>query len=125
VRRATAQQLVKHRADRVDVGARVDLLAARLLRRHVGRRAEHRALRGRHRIGRFRQSTVERGLLGAHPLREPPVDDDGLAERAEQHVAGLQIAMDNATCVRVGHRFGDGEDPRDERESRFERRRIA
>ena len=45
-RRPPREHVVEDRADRVDVGALVDGLAGRLLRRHVRRRAEHLAGRG-------------------------------------------------------------------------------
>ena len=40
VGRPAREQMVEDGAQRIDVGARVDLLAARLLRRHVARRAQ-------------------------------------------------------------------------------------
>ncbi len=49
-------------------------------------------------------------------LGESPVDDDSIAESAEQDVARLQVAMDDAGPVRVGDRLGDGDDPREERQ---------
>ena len=58
-------------------------------------------------------------------LREPPIDDHGLAELADQHVARLEIAMDDALAVRVRHRVGDREHARQQREPVLERLRVA
>ena len=44
-RRAPGQHLVEHASECPDVGAVVDRLATRLLRTHVGRRAEHASVR--------------------------------------------------------------------------------
>ena len=40
-------------------------------------------------------------------LREPPVEDLDLAERADHDVGGLQVAVDDAAAVRVGDRAAD------------------
>ena len=45
-RRLAVQKLVKNHPERVDVGARIDLLALDLLRRHIRRRADHAARGG-------------------------------------------------------------------------------
>ena len=56
----------------------------------------------RARVARF-------GCARAQILRQAPVDDDGLAERADQDVAGLEVAVDDALIVRVGDRLGGGD----------------
>jgi len=57
-------------------------------------------------------------------LREPPVDDDGLAELADQHVAGLQIAMDDPPRMRVPQRLGQREDVRQQGQAILEGARL-
>ena len=49
-------------------------------------------------------------------LGQAPVDQDRLAEAADQHVGRLQVAVDDALAVRVGHRLGDGDDVGQERQ---------
>ena len=92
------QHLEQHAAEREEVGARVRFEPFDLLRSHVLERAENGALRGdarrrrrRHRAGagdrrrvRFREAEVEQ-------LR---------ARLRQHHVAGLQIAMDDASAMR-------------------------
>jgi hypothetical protein len=46
---------------------------------------------------------------------QPPVDDDGLAERPDQHVGWLEVAVDDAVVVRVGEGLGRGDQVRQER----------
>ena len=79
---------------------------------------------GRRRASR-RQRRRRRSLERAELLREPPVDHDGLAERADEHVRRLEIAVDDALAVRVRERVGDGDDVRQEREPLLERRPRA
>ena len=43
-------------------------------------------------------------------LREPPVDHDGLAELADEHVLRLEIAVDDLARVRVCERLGHRDD---------------
>ena len=110
VRRRAREHVVEHRAERVDVGALVDRLAARLLRRHVRRRADHRAGERSRPSTRRRRGTAPStspASRRAQILREPPVDHDGLAELADEHVRRLEIAVDDALAVRVRERVGD------------------
>ena len=92
-REPPGQKLEQDDAHRVEIAAAVDGVAAPLLGRHVVRRAAHdaRARDG----GRLRV-----GLQ----LREPEVHDlhevSAAAERLEDHVLGLQIAMHDAQVVR-------------------------
>ena len=92
------EQPVEQEAERVDVGAHVDLVrvAAELLGRRPVQRPDELA----------RRRVAERGLaLGHDLLREAEVEDARVAGRVDQHVAGLQVAMDHALQVRVLDRF--------------------
>ena len=99
--------LVEHRAEREDVGARVGLLALDLLRRHVLKRAEDRALA-------VSGAACVGSVVGAPAPRRPPrrrfreAEVEQLRAGLRQHdVAGLQIAMDDAVPVRLVERVGD------------------
>jgi hypothetical protein len=84
-RRPPDDHLVQHQAQRVDVARRRRRLAAGLLGGHVARRAARRRL-----VGRDRRDAE----VGEH---DPPVARD-------QHVVGLEIAVDDADRVRGGQR---------------------
>ena len=47
----------------------------------------------------------------ADDLGEAPVDHQRLAERAQEDVAGLQIAVDHAPAVGIGDGVADGDEP--------------
>ncbi len=92
-----------------DVGARVDRLAARLLWRHVGRRAEDDS-RLSHRGGRDRRGVVGLGLEAwglVERFGETKVQHLHRAVLTQLDVRGLEIAMDDALLVRRFERFGD------------------
>ena len=94
-RRAAARHLERDAAERVEVGAPVDLRrVAPLLGRHVRRRA-HRARRARRdageRTGQLRDAEVED--LDAFAARQLAIGD-------EEDVVGLEIAMRDAGVVR-------------------------
>ena len=84
---APGDQLVGDDPERVQVGARPGLLAARLLGRQVGGGAEHRADLG------------DAGLLGR--LGDAEVGELDLALARAQQVAGLDVAVDHAVAVGV------------------------
>ena len=97
------QHLVQDHAEREDVGALVDVgvIPGRLLRRHVLRRAEQRAVLGldRQRAGDLRDAEVEQ--LG--DLDHAAVD----LGRDQEDVSRLEIAMDHAGAVRGGQPRAD------------------
>ena len=85
--RATGDELVEHRAEGVEVVARVGGPAEGLLRGHVCRRADDHALDG------------EPGVRSQ--IREPEVAELHRALGGEPDVRGLQVAMDDATVMGV------------------------
>ena len=101
------EQLEQAHAQRPDVRALVHDVAGGLLGAHVGGGAEHRAHCGGADAGQHR---VPVRLLGDHRPREAPVHHLRLAERAEQDVVGLQVAVDDAAVVGVGHRLAGAEE---------------
>ena len=80
------EHLVEHAPERVDVGARVDGLALRLLGREVRGGADHR--RGLRRRG-----------VALHP-RDAEVHHLHLAGARDHHVRGLDVAVHDAVRVR-------------------------
>ena len=90
IRRVAGQQLVGQRAEPVDVIGRVRRLAAQLLR---ARRERRQALAERIPLRRERRA-------GDAEVRKLHA-----AARIEQHVAWLQIPMDDAALVRVLERL--------------------
>ena len=98
-RHAPDEHLVQHDAERIDVAAAIDRVGREdLLGRHVLGRAGHRVADGR---------AVARG----QDARDAEVDhldvilDVELAH--EQHVVGLEVAMDDVGLVRGVERGGD------------------
>jgi hypothetical protein len=98
-RRSARHHLVEHRAERVEVAARLGRTAERLLRRHVRDRADDHALE--------RQA---RAIAGD---REAEVAELRRAVGHEPHVGRLDVAVDDAAGVRVLERatqlVGDAE----------------
>ena len=81
-------------AQRVDVGAAVQGLPARLFRGEVLRRAHDHV-----RAGLFH--------VAAHGARDPEIGDDRVAVLVEEDVVGLDVAVDHPFPVREGERGGD------------------
>ena len=106
-RAAAGEHLVEHDAEREDVGAVIDGLAAHLLGRHVAHRAEHRArARQRTRMGEQGRLGLNRGArLGQ--LGEAEVEDLDAAVARDEDVVRLQVAVDDALLVRGGQAPGD------------------
>ena len=96
-RRRAGQQLVEQYAQRIDVGAGVDVevIELRLFRRHVERRAQHRLVRGVQRP--LRQRLV-------HRLGQAEVDHLGhrpVVVGRDEDVRGLQVAVNDALLMGV------------------------
>ncbi len=83
----SAEHVIEEAAELVDVGALVPVRAVRLLGRHVGGRPDRLAAPGHDR------AVVE--------LREPEVDDVGVAVRSDEDVVGLEVPVKDALLVRV------------------------
>ncbi|MEZ5977883.1 MAG: hypothetical protein R3F34_06675 [Planctomycetota bacterium] len=99
----SGQQLVEQHAERVHVGARVDvdLAEARLLGRHVLRRADDLAELG------VRRRPAQ---LAPHRLRDPEVDhlrDRRAVDLLHEDVRRFEVAVDHALAVRVLHGEAD------------------
>jgi hypothetical protein len=87
--RLADEHLVRHHAERVDVGAVVGgWIGRRLLRRHVGRCAQRDAGAGQ----------VRRRGGVAHRFGDTEVRNQGVAARQED-VLRLDVAMDDAVLV--------------------------
>ncbi len=84
--------LVQGRAQRVQIGARIQLGAGRLLRRHERRRAEQRA------------GPRDDGRVVVRHAGDAEVAQHQSAALGHQHVARLDVAVDHAGPVRVGQR---------------------
>ena len=82
------------------IGAEVEGPSGRLLRRHVGDRAEHGA---RCRVRRGRSAVGER----ANELGEPEVEDLHESVARDHHVLRFEIAMHDPSLVRGGETVGD------------------
>ena len=89
---------VEKAAERVEVGPRVDRLAADLLRRHV-----------RDRAAAERDGVEEVAPDRLVPLREPEVDDDGPAIVADDDVPRREVAMDEAIRMEARERVADAD----------------
>jgi hypothetical protein len=113
-----SQHLEQDDAERENVGAIVDLLAERLLRRQIGERPRHPGRSRRHgRPGPPRRSRgpgirgPDRGVSACGtargPRRQPEVEDLGVPLGGHDDVVGLEVAVDQACGVRVGQRIRD------------------
>ena len=91
---AAGEQFVQHRAQRVQVGACVDAAGLQLLRRLVVRRAGDHAFQRR-----------QRGMV--RHARDAEVQHLGLVAPRQEDVGRLDVAMHDATRMRVGQRIGD------------------
>jgi hypothetical protein len=105
---APGRHLVEDHAEREDVGAVVDRLPLRLLRRHVGDGAEKLALP---RQCVFTAAILLCSISGclAGRLREAEVEDLDLLLAAHQDVGWLEVAVHDATLVRDSEGIGQGD----------------
>ena len=87
-RHPATQQLIRHDAKRVQIGAMIDGGAFEHLRRHVRRSTEH-------------QASIEPRPRGGHSKVEH-LDD---ARAGEEHIAGFEIEVHDLSTVNVGQRL--------------------
>src|SRR5204862_1942055 len=95
-RAASRGYLVQHDAERKQVAARVQLLAARLLGGHVRHRAEGRAGTGDLVVGGGRELRLARALPRLLQLGQSKVEDFGFATPSHEDVGRLDVAVDDA-----------------------------
>ena len=84
-RRLSGDHLVKHDAQRPDVTAAVGLLSSRLLRRHVG--------------GRAQDSTAVRQPAVIRDNCQAEIHDLGVASCREQDISRCDVSVDDAVIV--------------------------
>ena len=101
-RGAARGHLVEDRAKTKNIGARVEVFAASLLRRHVSDGADGRAGIREHRVAQWRRiqagsgaESFERQVFGG-VLGEAEVENFGLAARGDENIRGLDVAMNNS-----------------------------
>ncbi len=104
-RQPAGQHLVEHHAQREQVRARIGGPPERLLRRHVGHRAEHRP---GHRVVGDGDGDIRRSVLPRlHELRQAEVEHFHLAARVDDDVGALDVAMNDAAAVCLDQRVPD------------------
>ena len=104
VGRRAGEQLAQDAAERVDVAARVDVerLARDVLGAHVRERSQD--------LAGACLDEAEREGLRVERTREPEVDDLEPPFRVDEHVAGLQVAVDDALLMAVVHGLAHAEE---------------
>ena len=110
-RQGAGHHLIQDHAEREQVGASVELVAERLLGRHVGDRAQHGTGTRQIRFDRAGLSLVPirggRRVELRHQLGQPEVEDLHLAGARHEDVRRLQVAMENPFCMGGDQSFGD------------------
>ena len=119
-----AHQLVKDGAERPHVAAPIGELATRLLRAHVGGRAEHPRVGERRRRDGAVGDERGRGVL-VDEAGQPPVHQLGLAEGPDHDVGGLEVAVDDAVIVGVGDGLAHRQEVAQQRHAIREPRRLV
>ena len=102
-RHAPGGHLIEDGAEREQIGAGIEFLAARLLGRHVGHRAHCRSRAGQVLLDR---RAFGGGRLRAGQLRQSKVEDFGLTALGDEDVRRLDVAVHNLFRVRGIERIG-------------------
>ena len=121
--KSPGRHLVQHRSKREQIGARVQFFRPRLLRRHVGDRAERRPGTGQmlrvHRIRlRVKRRNSARRTACETDLRQPEIQNLGVSALGDKDVGGLDVAVDDAFGVGRIERVGNLDGQR-QNQSRF------
>ena len=120
-RQRACRHLVQHRAKRKQIGARIERLAARLLRRHISHRADRRSRRGQlvhAEVGLGRIPGNRRFQLGQTKIENLPVPAAG-----DKNIGRLNVAVNDALGVRRIERIGHI-DRNSQQRLQFERRVV-
>jgi hypothetical protein len=104
--RAARDHLVKHHAEAEGVGARIHLLAPRLLRRHIARRSYHHPDLGAV-SGQCRKLRITDGRRGFGQLGQAEVQHLDNAVAAHHYVLRLDVTMRDPGFVRGSERVAD------------------
>ena len=102
-----SRHLVQHDAERKEIGARVEVESARLLRRHVRDRADGRAAVGDVGGGDGDAAVTGRFLIARRKLGEAEIQHLCLASARDEDVCRLDVAVDDAARVGGIQRVGD------------------
>ena len=94
------QHFVEHATECPDIGSGIDPPSARLLRTHVGGRAQHHAGLGHRGGNRGRKGQILLVRIRVHGPRQSEVEDLHRPVGHEPDVRGLQIAVDDFLLVR-------------------------
>lgn len=115
---AWGEKLGQHASQAKNVGPRARSFALGDLWGDVSDGAHDRA-RSCHAVavGERRQHAVPVDLVVLERLGQAPIQDDGLAERSNQDVRGLEVSMHDGVLVRIRDRLTRPTDARHERES--------
>ena len=106
------RHLIQHRTEGEQIGARIQLFRAHLLRRHVGDGAHRRARTGqmllvdrcRRRVGRCDSGWTN---WRRRHLRQSEIENLGVPALGDENVGGLDVAMNDALGVRGVERVGN------------------
>ncbi len=97
-RPCSRRRFVEHTAERKNLRAEIQSLAARLLRRHVSSRPKDCAGVGQ--VGERRRLEIYCIVGQSHYFRQTEVEHLGVAPRCDQNVVGLDVPMNESDCVR-------------------------
>ena len=112
-RRLARGHFVEHRAEAEEIGARIEVLAARLFRRHVGNGADSRAGTGEQEIigGRLSNAVARTDCFtdapGSGLLGQSKIENFCLPAGRDEDIRGLDVAMNDAAGMGGIERIGE------------------